>query len=223
MRIFLDIETRATELPAVLERVTDGVRTPANYKGPDTLAKWWAEQDEAQKAEAVHKTALDGTCGQIQCIGWAVDDSAIYVTTAEGRSERELLIAWGSELSSVVESTLLDPHQWDTRATWIGHNVQDFDIRFVWQRSRINGVKLPFRLPMDRYPRGPYLFDTMKEWSGWGKYVKQTDLELAFGLTRTDPLARGGADVAAADADDVVAHCREDVRLLREIYRRMAA
>ena len=76
---------------------------------------------------------------------------------------------------------------------------------------------------MDRYPRGPYLFDTMKEWSGWGKYVKQTDLELAFGLTRTDPLARGGADVAAADADDVVAHCREDVRLLREIYRRMAA
>jgi hypothetical protein len=223
VRIFVDIETLPTQIPAVVERLTAGVRPPANYKSADAIAKWWAENGEAGKAEAVGKTALDGTFGRIACIGWAVDDSAVHVTTAEGGSERDLLLAWAGELTDVVEATLPDPHQWDTRATWIGHNLQDFDIRFIWQRCRVNRVRLPFRLPLDRYPKGPYLFDTMKEWSGWGKYVKQTDLELAFGLDRTDPLARGGADVATADLADTIAHCREDVRLLREIYRRMAA
>lgn len=222
MRIYLDIETKPTALPAVLDRVTAGVRPPANYKSPETIAKWWAEQGEAQKAEAVNKTALDGTFGRIYCIGWAIDDGEIRV--AQDDDEAELLRLWGVTVrDQAMQACGGDVHQWDTRATWIGHNVQDFDVRFLWQRSKINGVRLPFRLPMDRYPKGPWLYDTMKEWSGFGKYVKQTDLELAFGLNRSDPLARGGADVATAADDDVIAHCREDVRLLREIYRRMAA
>lgn len=222
MRIYVDIETRATEIPAVLARVTAGVRPPSNYKSPEAIAKWWAEQGEAQKAEAVNKTALDGTFGQIICIGWAIEDDPVVVTC--GGSERELLQQWGADLAEAARRHAGgDTHMWDTRVTWIGHNVQDFDIRFLWQRSRINDVRLPFRLPLDRYPKGPWLYDTMKEWSGWGKYVKQTDLELAFGLDRSDPLARGGADVATASLEDTVAHCREDVRLLREIYRRLAS
>jgi hypothetical protein len=221
MRIFLDIETKPTTIPEIVDRLASTVKPPANYKSAEAIAKWWAENGDAQRAEAVNKTALDGTFGRIACIGWAVDDSGVYVTSDE--DERELLCRWASELVNVIEAQLPDPHQWDTRATWIGHNLQDFDIRFIWQRCRVNRVRLPFRLPLDRYPKGPWLFDTMKEWSGWGKYVKQTDLELAFGLSRSDPLARGGADVAAAELDDVLAHCREDVRLLREIYRRMAA
>lgn len=221
MRIFCDIETKPTTIPQIVDRLASTVKPPANYKSAEAIAKWWAENGEAQKVEAVNKTALDGTFGRIACIGWAVDDSGIYVTTDD--DERELLVRWASELVNVIEAQLPDPHQWDARVTWVGHNLQDFDIRFIWQRCRVNRVRLPFRLPMDRYPKGPWLFDTMKEWSGWGKYVKQADLELAFGLDRTDPLTRGGADVAAAELDDVVAHCREDVRLLREIYRRMAA
>ena len=81
-------------------------------------------------------------------------------------------------------------------------------------------IKLPFKLPMDRYPKGPWVYDTMKEWSAWGKYVKQADLELAFGLTRNDTIT--GAQVATADDAVIAHHCTEDVRLLREIYQRMA-
>jgi hypothetical protein len=108
---------------------------------------------------------------------------------------------------------------------WIGHNLAAFDIRFLWQRYKVCNVMLPVRFPLERYPKGPYVYDTMTEWSGWNGKVKQTDLELAFGFTRTDPLERGGADVGAAHASGndaaVKAHCFQDVTLLRQIYHRM--
>jgi len=116
---------------------------------------------------------------------------------------------------------------WSQVALWIGHNVIDFDLRFIWQRALINNAHLPFALPIGKpsYGRGPYAYDTMREWAGFKGTVKQTDLELAFGLTRTDPLVNGGADVFTAygegRVEDVKAHCSEDVRLLRELYRRM--
>lgn len=219
MNIYLDIETRASSRAAVHARVTAAVKPPANYKKPETIAQWWAGEGDAAKAEAIARTALDGTWGEIICIGWAVDDGRVLVTT--GGAESELIEAWAETLESYINELSATSQSWDLRATWVGHNVQDFDLRFLWQRCVVSGIKLPFRLPLERYPKGPWLYDTMKEWSGFNKFVKQTDLELAFGLARTDPLERGGADVAGADMADVVAHCTEDVRLLREIHGRM--
>jgi uncharacterized protein YprB with RNaseH-like and TPR domain len=67
------------------------------------------------------------------------------------------------------------------------------------------------------------VFDTMKEWAGYKERIKQTDLELAFGIPRADDIT--GADVARMYAEgkiDVIEnHCRQDVENLRTIYRRM--
>jgi len=220
MNIYLDIETKPTSRTDIRERLTAGVKPPGNYKSPEAIAKWWAENGEAQKIEAIGQTALNGLWGEICCIGWAIGSGPIETTV--GVTERDVLNAWVTEFFSSVQTTL-EPGsmaKWDERCTWIGHNVQDFDLRFLWQRMIVRGLSVDFRLPLDRYPRGPWLYDTMKEWAGYGKYVKQTDLELAFGLTRNDPLG-SGAEVAIANIDNIRAHCSEDVRLLREIHKRM--
>lgn len=217
--IYLDIETRPTSRSDVRERVAADVAPPGNYKSADTIAKWWSEQGDAKKAEAINRTALDGTWGEIVCIGYAVDNGMIAVCHEDDE---------GGTLRSFVEALRMSCHDvpaWEKRATYIGHNVAAFDLRFIWQRSRIHGIELP-KWPLERYPKAPYVYDTMTEWAGFGGRISQHDLEAAFGLERMDPLENGGADVAAAlDAgrlDDVVAHCAEDVRLLRDIYRRMS-
>jgi hypothetical protein len=216
--IFLDCETRACSRISVRERVAADIAPPGNYKSAEAIAKWWSETGNAKRAEAVERTALDGTWGEIVCIGLAVKDGPVSII---GGSELAILRSLNAELQMACDGEAA----WQRRACYVGHNVAAFDLRFIWQRSRIHGIALPV-WPLERYPRGPYVYDTMTEWAGFGGRISQRNLELAFGLERTDPLENGGADVAAAlDAGrvkDVYAHCREDVRLLREIYRRMS-
>lgn len=226
MEIFLDLETLPTSRPEIRERFSADVAPPANYKSADVIAKWWAEHGETAKTEAVAKTALNGTFGELLCIGFAVNDGPVTVLLRT-ESEAGLIDEFSRELVAQAGTSAEDDGQfWPIRATWIGHNIEDFDLRFLWQRACVHGIKFGFPLPLERYPRGPRRFDTMKEWGGWNGRVKQRDLELAFGLERTDPLTHGGADVwtsyQAGDTESVIAHCAEDVRLLREIYRRMA-
>lgn len=225
--IFLDLETLPTSRQDVRARFEADVAPPANYKKAEAIEKWWAEEGDAAKSEAVARTALNGTFGELLCIGWAVGNGPVSVEVRTG-SERELLETWAESLRAAAEAARpSDGGWWDRRAVWIGHNIEDFDLRFLWQRTRINGVRLPFVLPLDRYAKAPRRYDTMKEWGGWNGRVKQRDLEMAFGLERSDPLDLGGADVWTAYKEgrvaDVVQHCTEDVRNLREIYRRMTA
>ena len=219
LRIFVDIETRPTSRMSVREAVTADIGPPGNYKSAEAIAKWWSENGEAKRADAIARTALDGTWGEIVCIGYAVNDRPVSVITAD--TERDTLANFVRALTLECDAT----PAWQMNACYIGHNVAAFDLRCIWQRSRIHGIELP-KWPLERYPKAPYVYDTMTEWAGFGGRISQHDLEAAFGLERTDPLENGGADVAAAlDAgrlDDVVAHCAEDVRLLREIYRRMS-
>lgn len=226
--IFIDIETIPTSRTDIQARCVTDVMPPANYKSEEAITKWWKESGEAKKEEAIAKTALDGTWGEVICIGFAVNDGPIDVL-GRALTEADLLNTWALTLSSRCSKTVRSGDMWEQSARWIGHNLQDFDLRFLWQRSRINGVRLPFALPIGKpaYGRGPYVYDTMREWAGWKGYVKQTDLELAFNMNRSDPLASGGADVYAAykagKLDEIKEHCRQDVTLLRDIYRKMAA
>lgn len=226
--IFIDIETIPSSRPDIQARATEKVAPPANYKKPETIAEWWKTDGEAAKQDAIARTALDGTWGEILCIGFAVNDNPVEVV-GRGLTESDCINTWMLKLQSQARETVKSGEFWDQSAKWIGHNAQDFDIRFIWQRSRILGVRLPFSLPVGKpnYSRGPYIYDTMKEWSGYGGKIKQTDLELAFGVDRKDPLPTGGAEVFKAYQEgriaDIKEHCRQDIENLRAIYKRMAA
>lgn len=228
--VYLDIETLPTSRPDIRARLADGITPPANYKSEEAIAKWWAEKGNAEKESAIAATALNGTWGELLAIGIAVNDldPVVLMRGDVFTTERALIEGWAALVESEINAACRFDSEmtgWDTRAEWVGHNIEDFDLRFIRQRACINDVRLPFRLPLDRYPRGPHRFDTMKEWGGWNGRVKQTDLELAFGLTRSDDIT--GADVWKMWQDGKHAlihnHCREDVRLLRAIHRRMVA
>lgn len=226
MRIFIDIETLPTSREDIRSRVCGDIAPPGNYKKEETIAQWWASEGDKKRQEAIETTALNGTWGEILCIGFAVDDGDVRVIMEP--AETLTLPAFAETLATEFNATT-GVRNWEYHATWVGHNIADFDLRFLWQRFLIRGIKLPFCIPVGKpsYNQGPYFYDTMKEWAGWKGGIKQTDLELAFGLTRTDPLVNGGADVYRAyqesRRDDIAQHCREDVRLLREIYKRMVA
>lgn len=227
IEIFIDIETLPTSNTVIQERATADVAPPGNYKKAETIAQWWASEGTAAKQEAVAKTALDGTWGEVLCIGLAFNDEPVEVFMRTQTTEYDLLNTFKLMLDSRCKALCLSGHHWETSTTWIGHNLQDFDLRFLWQRACVNGILLPFKLPIGKpnYNRGPYIYDTMKEWAGYGKRVKQTDLELAFGIPRTDTIT--GADVyaqyLAGQLDVIKNHCQQDVESLRTIYRRMAA
>lgn len=225
INIFIDIETLPTSNQAIKDRAAANVSPPGNYKKPEAIEKWWAETGNDLKAQAGDRTALDGTWGELLMIGLAVNDGPVQLLTRSG-NEGQLLLSFGLLLDDLCKKETVSG-QWQSSATWVGHNLQDFDLRFLWQRSKIFNVKLPFKIPTGKpnYSSGPYVYDTMKEWAGYGNRIKQTDLELAFGIARDDDIT--GADVARMYADgkvDVIEkHCQQDVENLRSIYRRMTA
>lgn len=221
--IFIDIETIPTSRADIQARCVGDITPPGNYKKPETIAQWWASEGDAKKSEAIARTALNGTWGEVICIGIAINDDPVEVLD-RAITEADLLNRFGLILDSKCKKVNVSD-MWTVSATWIGHNITDFDLRFLWQRSKLLGVTLPFRLPMDRYDRR--VFDTMVAWSGYKDRVSQRDLELAFGIDRCDPLPNGGADVYGAyqegRIEDIKAHCRADIENLRKLYRRMTA
>jgi hypothetical protein len=225
IEIFLDIETLPTSRHDIQARCVADVAPPGNYKKPESIAEWWAKEGDAKKAEAIARTALNGTWGEVIAIGFAVDSGPVSVLVRDA-DESSLLAKFGGELSAACERSIASGDMWPTIAKWIGHNIMDFDLRFLWQRSKLLGTQLPFSLPIGRQFDGR-VFDTMKEWAGYRDHISQSDLELAFGILRVDPLVNGGADVFTAYQEgrvaDIAEHCRVDIENLRAVYRRMTA
>lgn len=224
IEIFLDIETLPTSRADIQARCVADVAPPGNYKKEESIAQWWASEGDARKREAISRTALDGTWGEIICIGLAVNDEPVEVFT-RALTEGDLLNTFALMLDSKCKKADQTGEMWQLVARWIGHNIIDFDLRFLWQRSKLLGVTFPFTLPLHKAANGVY--DTMREWAGYKDRVSQKDLELAFGIARTDPLPNGGADVFQAyqngRIDDIKEHCRQDIEGLRQIYRKMTA
>lgn len=224
IEIFLDLECIPTSRQEIIDRVVADVAPPGNYKKEETIAQWWASEGDAKKREAISRTALDGTWGEIICIGLAVNDEPAEVFS-RGMTEADLLNTFGLMLDSKCKKADRSDEMWQVVARWIGHNIIDFDLRFLWQRSKLLGAKFPFNLPTQRYDS--HVYDTMQQWAGYKDRISQKDLELAFGLTRDDPLPMGGADVFQAyqegRIEDIKEHCRLDIENLRQIYKRMVA
>lgn len=207
--LFFDIETQRTGDPAVIARLQDAIKPPGNYKKPDSIAQWWASEGVALKAQAANKTALDGTYGRVAAFGHAVGDGEIFVISAESLSEERLL--------EHVATVFAEAHA-DRYVAFNG----EFDVRFLYKRFVINSIEPPAILKRLLNERDA-LFDPMRIWEGWKGYISQTDMEYALGIQREDKIdgSMVGDHIDIGDWATVRHHNSEDIRCLREIYRRL--
>lgn len=109
----------------------------------------------------------------------------------------------------------------------VGHNVLDFDLPFLYKRSRINRIHPGILFSFARYRSAP-VYDTMREWAHWNPHAPLMSLEqlaevLGVGLAKTEGMDGGRVydEFLAGNHDRVAAYCLRDVEIARAIYYRM--
>jgi len=237
MNIYLDIETlpvQDADLRAELDadaaeqlaKDLEAVRPPANYKKEEAIAAFILEKQESMRAEfkdareaAYRKTALDGALGSIAVVGLAFGNEDPLSIDISAITERNML----KNLMFLINERC----NAQVRPCFIGHNVAGFDLRFLWQRCVIFGVKPSPWIPFDAKPWDTHrIYDTMTQWSpDRDKRISLKRLCRALGV----PTSKGDIDGSkvwdywqAGKHAEVSEYCRADVVATRECYRRMA-
>ena len=216
MNIFLDIETIPDQREGALQKFLDNVTAPGQYKKADSIEKWIAENGPAAAEEQYHKTSLQGIAGEIASIAWAIDDGEIDGhIRLPGESEGALLDAFFED----VRQGIGNDH---SRVCWVCHNIE-FDLRFIKQRCFVTKTRPTVLLPADA-KHGTVVFDTMKAWTGWKGYVSQDALCEAFGIKGKSGMdgSQVWAAYQAGRYEDILDYNKDDVRIVRELYRRMS-
>jgi len=156
------------------------------------------------------KGALDALTGQLVCIALLIDD---------GVRLTEVALAGEDEVQILTEF-------WDTiRPTdvLVGHNVLEFDIPFIRQRSWILGIR-PSRVIDARRYYTVDVQDTMMLWTNWSfkKFITLDALGHALGCGQK---SGHGMDVAqwwaSRDLESIRDYCLQDVRLTYRIHCRL--
>lgn len=209
--LFIDLETLPSGNPDVIAKIKEGIKAPANYKDPELIKKYIEEKT----AEAAAKTGLDGAYGSIACIGWKYgDDCKIYTTTAY-MTETEVI----KDFYAAIENSTYKAD------SFCGHNLINFDLPFLRQRSMILGIKPP-QILMDAFNAKPWentVIDTMYMWTGsTSKYIKLDVLCWLFGVDGKDGFDGSMvADAWSKDPQLVLDYCASDVQRTYEVYKRM--
>ncbi len=157
----------------------------------------------------VGETALSGDFGRIVCLSWAVDAEKPQSIVGTNK-EPEILRQWW-ELVRLNQK-------------FIGHNIFDFDLPFLLKRSRIHRIEPSKHLSLARYRNDPF-YDTMQEWSAWGRSKTSLDVLTQILGIKSPKTRMDGSDVAPAAAEGrfkkISNYCERDVSAVREVYRRL--
>ena len=107
---------------------------------------------------------------------------------------------------------------------FVGHNILDFDMRFIYQRSVIHQIKPSRDIPFTRFRNAP-IYDTMQEWSKWGREHASLDsLSKALGIPSPKETLDGSKVYPfyrAGKLPEIVEYCKRDVESVRAVYKRL--
>lgn len=157
------------------------------------------------------KGALDAMTGRVVCVGMLIDD---------GREAKEITFA-GEDEARIITGF------WDALKPGdavVGHNVLDFDIRFLQQRSWILGIQPSRTLDTRRYYTADVI-DTLQLWTNWSGNKKGVTLDALGSALGCGRKSGEGAKVAewwaVRDIDSIKRYCGDDVRLTYRVYCRL--
>jgi 3'-5' exonuclease len=199
-KFYFDIETFRSENPPSREEV----QVPGNYKKPESIEQYINENIE----DIWNKTALNSLKGQIICIGYAFDDEPEQVLTG---TEEQII----KDLEKVLMSR-------NMMTEFIGHNIMGFDIPFIYHRAiKYKTKNLRNILPKSRYDKN--VLDTMTLFAGTDWQAKWSLKNIAnyLGIDNSKDEIDGsmvGQLWLAGEKEKIYDYCKEDVRVLRQIY-----
>jgi DNA polymerase elongation subunit (family B) len=167
-------------------------------------------QIKLDEAEIVKKLSLSATTARILCLAYTLEPPADSPVLVLGGEERDIIEGFWQ---LATETNL-----------FVGHNLLDFDLRFIYQRSVIHSIKPSRDIPFARYRNAP-VYDTMHEWSKWGREHVSLDL-LARTLGIPSPKeSLDGSKVypyfRAGRFAEICDYCSRDVETVRRVYRRL--
>ncbi len=179
---------------------------------PEALAESGLLDSQIQldEQEIIKRLSLSAATARILCLGYAVEPpSNSSVEVVEGDEKEILQKFW----QLAADCNLC-----------VGHNVLDFDLRFIHQRSIIHRIKPSREISFARFRNAP-VFDTMHEWSKWGRDLTSLD-RLAKALNIASPKVElDGSKVypyyRAGKLSEIYDYCKGDVETVRQIYRRL--
>jgi 3'-5' exonuclease len=172
------------------------------------------------------KSALNGDFGRILCVG--------YIKEGEGGVESSGVMGWDETTGRFTcdERAILTEF-WRMMRGFrpetdriVGHNIFDFDLKFIYKRSIVHGVRPTVGLSFARYRSQP-IYDTMCEWERWsfGSRIKLDRLARVLSLPSSKAEGVDGSCVFRLFEQGqhrlIRDYCRRDVELTRAIYRRM--
>ena len=167
-------------------------------------------QIQLNEAELLKKLSLSAATAKIICICYAIEPPVGCEVQALQGEETEIINAF-----------------WKLAADcnlFVGHNILDFDLRFIYQRSIIHQIKPSRDLPFARFRNAP-IYDTMQEWSKWGREHASLDT-LSKALSIPSPKeSLDGSKVypyyRAGKLAEIIEYCKRDVDSTRQVYRRL--
>ncbi len=165
---------------------------------------------EESEEQYLKRLSLSALTARVLCLGYAFEPPVGAPAQVFSGDEPEILREFWALAGSVD--------------LFVGHNVLDFDLRFVCQRSIIHRIKPSREIPFARFRNAP-IYDTMHEWTKWGREgVKLDSLALALDL----PSPKDGMDgskvypaFVAGRLGEIYDFCRGDVETVRLVYRRL--
>jgi len=169
------------------------------------------EQIKLDEAELIKKLSLSAATAKIICLCYAIDppgDAPIQVLQGE---ETDIIRNFWK---LAIDCNL-----------FVGHNILDFDMRFIYQRSVIHQIKPLRDIPFTRFRNAP-IFDTMQEWSKWGReHVSLDTLSKALDIPSPKENLDGSKVYPyyrAGKLAEIVEYCKRDVDSVRQVYRRLS-
>ena len=221
--LYIDIETVPGHADWIRERMTRSVKCPGSIKLETSIAKWEREKRPAMIEAALAKTSLDATFGEICCISWAINDNPVSgVIRGLAEPEKPMIEQFLCALEKQLAG--IDPL---FPLVWCGHNIARFDLRYIWQRLRINGIKTSIKIPYDAKPWSNEIFDTLHEWDA--NSFTNHDLDTLCKVFNLQGKETGitGADVypmmlgKQEQEQEVLNYCMGDVAATRALHQAM--
>ncbi len=216
MIITFDIETIPTKDMFVLDKIYGAIRPPKSIKKPESIKKWTDENHDTEFEKSWKKTSLNALYGSVACVAWKVGDQDVissWPITAE-KAVIETFFACVNDVMTLDDSLC-------------GHNIVNFDLKFLRQRAAILDIKIPIALKkaMEEKPwTKDLVLDTMRMWSqDRSEMVSLDDLCKAFRIDgKVDFDGSMVAETWESDPQKVVDYCMDDVDRARLVYKRLA-